>query len=346
MKKWKKLLFAAVPMPLALSFKSMAAQWVEDSTGWWYQNDDGSYLADGWYWLDGNQDGWAESYYFDKNGYLVEGPVTIDGYWVNEDGAWCQEDGTVERIQTQNAGTSQSAGTSTGNPAMDAYLAAQAKNNELDSMDSDVHYLINMATEGLTMDMGMDLNMKIKGATTGNMEFLMSGNMRLFGSDMPVTMFYTNGKYYMDILGMKSVQDMPVDQAMEDAMSNTETVEANMMSDLQMRTEGENTILTYVIDTNAMNELLGIAADDYTELGYDVKYNVRSASGRSVINKDGYYTNENMLIDMDYTMTDISTGESTTMSYKMEIAMDINNPGQPVDFALPSTEGYTSLDAE
>lgn len=45
-------------------------QWMEDSVGWWWQNDDGSYPAWYWAWIDGNHDGVAENYYFDGNGYL------------------------------------------------------------------------------------------------------------------------------------------------------------------------------------------------------------------------------------------------------------------------------------
>ena len=34
-----------------------AAEWKHDSKGWWWQNDDGSYPAASWQWLDGNHDG-------------------------------------------------------------------------------------------------------------------------------------------------------------------------------------------------------------------------------------------------------------------------------------------------
>lgn len=41
----------------------------------------------GWQWVDGNNDGIAESYYFNSNGYIAVN-TTVDGYTVNNDGAW------------------------------------------------------------------------------------------------------------------------------------------------------------------------------------------------------------------------------------------------------------------
>lgn len=72
--------------------------WKQDSTGWWYQNEDGSYPISTWKWIDedgnNNGDGELASYYFDANGYLVTN-TTIDGYTVNADGAWTV-DGVVQ----------------------------------------------------------------------------------------------------------------------------------------------------------------------------------------------------------------------------------------------------------
>lgn len=69
------------------SMTAFAGEWKQDATGWWWQNDDGSYPVSTWQWLDGNKDGLSESYYFNEAGYLVTN-TTIDGYTVNADGAW------------------------------------------------------------------------------------------------------------------------------------------------------------------------------------------------------------------------------------------------------------------
>ena len=78
------------------------AAWRLDDTGYYWQNTDGSYPAGGWAWLDGNEDGVAECYYFDAAGYLLTSGTTPDGYTVNEGGAW-----TVNgAVQTRKTGLS------------------------------------------------------------------------------------------------------------------------------------------------------------------------------------------------------------------------------------------------
>ncbi len=41
-----------------------------------------------WQWLDGNEDGIAECYAFDREGWMYADTATPDGYTVNTDGAW------------------------------------------------------------------------------------------------------------------------------------------------------------------------------------------------------------------------------------------------------------------
>ena len=54
----KKLYLAALTAALSLgtAATAYAAQWVPDSSGWWYQEDGGSWPASTWKWIDGNQD--------------------------------------------------------------------------------------------------------------------------------------------------------------------------------------------------------------------------------------------------------------------------------------------------
>lgn len=85
---------------ISTSMPAFAGQWKQDNTGWWWQDDDGSYPTSTWRWLDGNNDGIAESYYFGADGYMLTNTTTPDGYTVNADGAW-----TVNGIvQTKSAG--------------------------------------------------------------------------------------------------------------------------------------------------------------------------------------------------------------------------------------------------
>lgn len=64
------------------------ARWVEDQNGWRWRYEDGTYPTNTWLWLDGNQDGVSECYYFDNNGYCLQDTKTPDNCYVDKNGAW------------------------------------------------------------------------------------------------------------------------------------------------------------------------------------------------------------------------------------------------------------------
>lgn len=105
MKKGISLLLS-VALATSMSFSAFAGEWKQDSTGWWYQNDNGSYLSNGWYqenntWYYFNQDGYMVTgwlhftdtdryYYFNQDGSMRTEPLEENGktYTFDEDGAW------------------------------------------------------------------------------------------------------------------------------------------------------------------------------------------------------------------------------------------------------------------
>lgn len=80
MKKLKWLISVSCAS-IILSMTSFAAEWKQDNSGWWYQNDDGSYPTNTWKEIDGKQ------YYFDNNGYILTNTTTPDGQKVDASGA-------------------------------------------------------------------------------------------------------------------------------------------------------------------------------------------------------------------------------------------------------------------
>ncbi len=109
-RKW--LLLLTVVMSMMMSFTAFAGVWktgVEpNQTRWWYDNEDGTYASNGWQWIGGNQDGIAECYYFDSNGWMVSDGTTPDGYQVNADGAWVSL-GVVQTRPAASTGADQAA---------------------------------------------------------------------------------------------------------------------------------------------------------------------------------------------------------------------------------------------
>lgn len=68
--------FSIIDMYLGnYNFKISIPGWQQDSTGWWYQNTDGSYPKNQFKSVGGR---W---YYFDQNGYMVVGWRNVGGIW-------------------------------------------------------------------------------------------------------------------------------------------------------------------------------------------------------------------------------------------------------------------------
>ena len=88
--KGTMVMVLAGAMAIGMAMTSFAAGWQKNDTGWWYGTnaDNTAWHTNGWQWIDGNNDGVAECYYFNANGYMLAGTTTSDGYTVNADGAW------------------------------------------------------------------------------------------------------------------------------------------------------------------------------------------------------------------------------------------------------------------
>ena len=77
-----------------------AGTWEAFGTDWKYKNDNGTYSAGTWQWIDG------KCYCFGSNGIMYKDCTTPDGYKVNKDGAWIDDKGVV---QVQQAATTAAA---------------------------------------------------------------------------------------------------------------------------------------------------------------------------------------------------------------------------------------------
>ncbi len=92
MKKLVKVMLTGAALSILSANAAFAGAWVKgqepNQDKWWYQNDDGTYAQNGWFWIDGNHDGVAEYYYFDSEGWALTNTVTPDGNQVNENGEW------------------------------------------------------------------------------------------------------------------------------------------------------------------------------------------------------------------------------------------------------------------
>ena len=99
--KTLRLLLSTAIITIAFCVTVMAGTWRSDANGWWFDEGNGNFPKNTWSWIDGNNDGVSECYYFDQNGYCLINTITPDNFYVNMNGAWTI-DGTT---QTKSTGT-------------------------------------------------------------------------------------------------------------------------------------------------------------------------------------------------------------------------------------------------
>lgn len=132
----KRLMAAAMAalMSVMVSVPAFAGQWKQEASGWWYQNDDGTYPNNGWTWVDG------KCYYFTPDGYCLMDTQTPDGYTVDASGAWIV-DGVV---QTQGAAQAEVPPASGGSVVSQGGLTLTVPEGfERDTTEQDGAYFVN-----------------------------------------------------------------------------------------------------------------------------------------------------------------------------------------------------------
>ena len=101
-------LVAVAAFSSIMASSAMAGTWKQNNVGWWFGNGNGTYPASTWQWIDGNNDGIAECYYFDRAGYMLANTSTPDGYQVNASGAWVQNGAVQTKNMRANSQTTSS----------------------------------------------------------------------------------------------------------------------------------------------------------------------------------------------------------------------------------------------
>lgn len=195
-----------------------------------------------------------------------------------------------------------------------------------------------------SLDMRIEMNTRMQNLTNPSQlrfqAFSRISMPALMGQQpMEFSMYYMDGYYYMDMLGEKIKTPMPLDQAMAEVTSTSEMFENSLedYTDLTLRTEGENRILSYTMDAGKLNEQMMaiLGTPGMSSLNQGMTVNVSNIRGEYIVNPEGYYTKANILMDMSMTME----GETLNMSIVADVG--IADPGQPVDITMPNPAEYT-----
>lgn len=329
---WKIGMLAAVFAALEASC-AFAGQWQENSVGYWYQEDDGTYPVSEWKWIDGNGDGISECYYFDGAGYMAS-DTWIEGSRVNQDGAWVVN-GQVQ-VQKDFAAARRDG------DAREVFEAVIRQNKDTYNMDADYTMNMQMGSAGETIDTNMVGRIQMSADPSGeNLKYRMDMDMNLLGITQHALAFYTDGWYYYDVEGQKFRMEMPIEDMIATAQASNLMADQDLsyISDISMVTDEDSTTIYFTADAekimNQSNQILAMSGMPAS--GDEMEVSIGQYKGEFTVDDQGNYTQERVLMDM----TMESAGESMDMHIFME--MNINAMGSEVSFELPSTEGYVDF---
>ena len=130
---------------------------------------------------------------------------------------------------------------------------------------------------------------------------------------------------------------------MEQVKQTTDNGNLNVeyMKDIQAKKDGDTTILTFSADPAKMDSYMKEMMESMGGVmqGMDTaQFTIKTVEGDLTLNKEGYYTNMKMTMDMDMTM------QGETIGLKMEMTAEVHDPGKTVEVTLPDTEGYQEID--
>lgn len=334
MKKIIKLLTVTSLLSLSMAATAQAGVWKQDGHGWWWQDGDKSYPTSAWKWIDSDEDGMAECYYFDENGYLLTGTTAPDGSMVNESGAWLDEG--IVRQRAANPYASRNI----NQKGLELYQEADQKSSLLPGLDISADIRMNFSFDQLDIPISMNTQLKYHDLNTPAMEFLSRTSMDMLGIRKSETSFYTNGCYYSD---MGEYEKYKMKIGYEDMTKNITlgglTGQFGAFLDNVQIADGEagNKILMYSCKAEGLESHLSNFYHEVWPALSDSNFKINGIQGKAVISPEGYFSRETISI---YTTV---TEDDETMGILMNMDLNYKDPGKVISIEFPSTEGYEEV---
>lgn len=236
-------------------------------------------------------------------------------------------------------------GCSNGPSAEEQFQAALDKSAALTSMDSTVTTTSTMTVGEDSMEIGVDLDLKITDLNTESMKMSMIGTTSMMDTSFDMASYYSDGYFYMEMMGQKMKTPMDLEGAMAQVSSNTALADMakDVYKDIKMTESGDNKVFSYIGDTTKLkdytDEVLASTAQSIGATGTeDMTMTIDKMEGTVTVNKDGDIVAQNAT--MNYTMT--VQGQEMKMEMVMDMVM--NNPGQAVEIELPDLTDFQEVE--
>lgn len=185
----------------------------------------------------------------------------------------------------------------------------------------------------------INTKLKFKNRNSGDLKYQVELHTVKEGTVTDERLFYSGGYYCLDSDGRKLKVSMELDEARADLNYDPNSIGLAGLGSIQK--------LWISDDGNGGKRYTFLCSDDGTELN-DYLYGIfqpmdliwedieiKEMKGSFSVNSEGWCTAQTMDINMEI------AGDKADADIKVDIIYE--NPGQPVDITLPSTEEYTTI---
>ncbi|GFO85979.1 hypothetical protein [Anaerostipes butyraticus] len=184
----------------------------------------------------------------------------------------------------------------------------------------------------------MDYDAKISDSGSDSMAMAMTGKMSSSGTSIDMNIYYSDGYYYINMLGQKIKQKMDLSKLQKEleATTNQTQLPVENYKDIVVSQNSEgNTVLDYKLNDDGLDEYIKEIADQMGAISSSSvssddldSVKISSFSGQRTLNKDDYTIKESVKFVMENKQSDDGS---------ITISMDITykNSGKDVTVTLP-----------
>ena len=184
----------------------------------------------------------------------------------------------------------------------------------------------------------MDYDAKISDSGSDSMAMAMTGKMSSSGTSIDMNIYYSDGYYYINMLGQKIKQKMDLSKLQKEleATTNQTQLPVENYKDIVVSQNSQgNTVLDYKLNDDGLDEYIKEIADQMGAISSSSvssddldSVKISSFSGQRTLNKDDYTIKESVKFVMENKQSDDGS---------ITISMDITykNPGKDVTVTLP-----------
>ena len=210
---------------------------------------------------------------------------------------------------------------------------AMEKTQALESMSAKLDMDIEIFSEGMSMEVPMNMDIKIKDAKSENPIVYVDLKMSMMGIEMAMEMYQEDGWGYYVSNGEKYKVNLK-EQVSAEYTQNLEGLMQKLPEDILKKADiesGKNGSATLTVELGEV-DFNNIFGDYMKDIGYGTDGATIKGASVTMTAKDGYLTVYEMNMEMEMTIEGVSTQAVAKISAKYD------KPGEAVEITPP--DGY------